>query len=207
MCGRFLLTVDLAEIVKRFGLRPVNIVFEPKAEIFPSESVPILIEGEEKKLQLMKWGFKPAFTDKLLINARSETVDEKPTFKTPFLTKRCIIPANGFFEWKKINNENVKHKITLKSGGIFGFAGLYNTFRDKYNNPYEAFTILTTAPNEQMKNLHHRMPVILEKSAEKLWLDPKLQDIGLLKGFLKPFHEELSIESLDAGDVQLTFPL
>lgn len=196
MCGRFLLTVDLAEIIKRFGLGYTNISYTPKPEIFPSDSVPILVNPGEKQLRIMKWGFKASFTDKLLINARSETVDVKPTFQPSFLRKRCIIPANGFFEWKDIDNKKVKHQITLPEQKIFSFAGLYNIFKDKNNKAFEAFTILTTSPNEDMKQLHHRMPVILDPSVEDLWLNHEIQDQVLLKALLKPFEGKLVIQSL-----------
>lgn len=194
MCGRFQLYVDIYSIIERYGIKDLSIFFNPKKEIFPSETSPVVVFDGEKRIKILKWGFSPSYAKRLIINARSETVDVKQTFRDSFTKRRCLVPANAFFEWDKRNGKNKKHKIYLKDEKIFSMAGIYNTFKDKNGNRLDAFTILTTEANEKIKTIHNRMPVIIERKHEDLWLDYSIKDIRVLKAILKPYTKDVIIE-------------
>ncbi|MTI46650.1 MAG: SOS response-associated peptidase [Firmicutes bacterium] len=191
MCGRYLLTVDLNTLLARYRLNDndIQISFSPMNEIFPSNKVPVVLDKGERQIKMLSWGFNPSYAKRLIINARGETVDFKPTFKYSFLNKRCLIPATGFYEWEKVNGKSIKHQIFLDNAKIFSFAGIYNTFKDKNGRDYEAFTIITTTPSKDIERIHNRMPVILKKEDEDIWLDENNRDIGVLKSLLKPYDD------------------
>lgn len=209
MCGRFQMGIEFQKLLERYKIfkdTDIDLNFKPRNEIFPSNEVPVIVDDENRQLSMMKWGFSPSYSKKLLINARSETVDVKPTFKSSFYNRRCIIPANGFYEWKKENGEKIKHRIYVGKNRIFSMAGIYNKFIDKKGNIFAAFTILTTSANDTMKSIHHRMPVIIGEEDEKIWLDSDCEDIGLIKDLLKPYEKEISIEKVELQE-QLTLPI
>jgi putative SOS response-associated peptidase YedK len=193
MCGRFLLTTEFETIIQRFGIVNADSTMMRTGEIYPSNEVPVVFGNGEKRLKVMKWGFTPSFTKKLLINARSETADIKPTFKNSFLNKRCLIPANAFFEWEKANNMSIKRKVYLEEEDLFAMAAIYNSFKNDDGQSYDAFTILTTAANGKMEKIHDRMPVILQKERETLWLDDSIKDIRVLKSLLVPYNGSMII--------------
>lgn len=196
LCGRFQMSMDFALLLERYGIKVPEIVINPKAEVFPSGDVPVVLNQGEKKMKILKWGFSPSFAKRLIINARSETIDIKPTFKSAFNSRRCLVPANGFFEWQKTDGKSIKHRIHLGNDEIFSMAGIYDSFTDKDGSTFEAFTILTTSATEDLKRIHHRMPVILNKSDEDLWLDNDIKDFRLLKGLLRPYSERMIIEKV-----------
>lgn len=136
----------------------------------------------------------PSFAKRPLINARGETVDIKPTFQYSFYNQRCLIPATGFFEWEKAESKKIKRKISLNNERIFSMAGLYNVFKDNNGIEYYAFTIITTEANQEMKTIHDRMPVILNREKEKLWLNNNIKAPLILKDLLKPYEGILLIE-------------
>lgn len=144
----------------------------------------------------MRWGLIPHWAKdssfgSRLINARSETVSQKPAFRRAFQRARCLVPADGFFEWKKSESGNKEPmRITMKHGTLFAFAGLWEKWMDATGNAVYSFTILTTHPNEKMRRLHHRMPVILKESDEWIWLDPTIHDPGVLHSLLSPCESE-----------------
>lgn len=127
-----------------------------------------------------------------MINARSETAAQKPSFKNLIAKKRCLIPADGFYEWKKSNKTKTPMRVTLKDKELFAFAGLWNTWNDPKGESIDSCTIITCSPNPFMKQIHDRMPVILSPKAEELWLDPELSDTAKLTGILVPYKAELS---------------
>ncbi|WP_427339383.1 SOS response-associated peptidase [Caloranaerobacter sp. DY30410] len=189
MCGRYYLFTDIGEISKRFNINYCDILIKPMAEIFPSNEVPIIINNEKgKMIKLMKWGFNLPYLKKLIINARSETIDTKKLFKYSFYNKRCLIPASGFFEWKKENGKNIKYKIYLKDESLFSMAGIYSFFRDKNGEYVNCFTILTTNANKKISSIHNRMPVILDRESEQIWLNNSIKDESL-KELLKPIDD------------------
>lgn len=206
MCGRFLLlsegeNVEIEKILKEISEKYKNQYTEIKlGDIHPTDMAPVVTKQNNHEVaQLFKWGF-PLSKDKngLLINARGETLDEKVTFKNLLKSKRCIIPASAFYEWKAVGKDKHKYLIKPQDEALFYMAGLYSTFIDLQGKPYTSFVIITTAANEQMSSIHHRMPVIFSKSKEaELWSDNASYDFSLLKGLIKPYEERLSIKGED----------
>lgn len=193
MCGRYALDADIDVLINQYKAIIGNSKFEGSSEIFPTNTVPIIRELENRQLDLLKWGFMPPFTKKPLINARAETIDIKPTFKNSFINKRCIIPATSFFEWEKVQDKKIKRRISINRR-LFSIAGIYNTFYDNEGKEYEAFTILTIDANQEMKHIHERMPVILSDEDAERWLDNDNKNILELKSLLIPWKGSLIIE-------------
>lgn len=188
MCGRYYLYIKLEKLLNKYGIKDTEINYTPKKEVFPSEKSPIIINSDNKnyQLKLFKWGFSPSFTNNLIINARSETIEKKSIFKNSFLKRRCLIPATGFFEWKSTGSGKEKYKIYLKNSSVFSFAGIFDYFEDNNGNQIPAYTILTTSANSKIRPIHNRMPVILNSDREKDWLDHNIKNICYLKNLLKP---------------------
>ncbi|SHE57010.1 Putative SOS response-associated peptidase YedK [Tissierella praeacuta DSM 18095] len=194
MCGRFSLDTNIDMLIERYKAIKTVGRFNPQEEVFPTNMVPIVINNNNNnELKIMKWGFMPAFTKKPIINARTETVDIKPLFKNSFYSRRCLVPVTSFFEWQNINGKKIKRKISVKDENIFSLAGLYNVFRDTDGKEYESFTIITTDANETMKEIHHRMPVILPREMEKYWLDTSSEDLDIIKSIMKPYDGKIKI--------------
>lgn len=206
MCGRFLLSVDVEELLERYravkgwsvpagsdelyGLERASFLPPATREIFPTNTVPIVTAGAPRRLEQMYWGFTPPYAKGPIINARSETADIKPMFREALSIRRCIVPADAFFEWKKEGGRKLKMIIRNKERSILSLAGLYGEFPSKEGAPRLAFAILTTVPNPQMAEIHDRMPVILPEEAEVVWLDPKVLDAGKVKPLLQSFDPE-----------------
>ena len=163
-------------------------------EVFPTNKQAIVVGGGKKSIEGAVWGFAPPFAKRPLINARGETVHEKPTFKEAFLMGRCIVPATSFFEWEKMEDKKIRREIRVRDQEIFSMAGLYSTFRDKAGLTFVAFTIITTEANSQMKKIHDRMPVILHRDKEDLWLNREERDLDRLKSLMAPTDLVLEIE-------------
>lgn len=195
MCGRYALKITIEELIERYGVTEYDFDINPREEIFPTDWAPVLLENEGKrKISKLKWGFKPPFTSRPIINARGETLDQKSIFRKSFLSRRCIIPASAFFEWKKEGPEKVKYRIFHKDNKIISLAGIFDTFTSENGERLNCFTIITTSPAGQLKEIHERMPVILEKGEEKYWLDNSNSDQEYLKKMLKPYPGRLVIE-------------
>ncbi len=193
MCGRYTITLTLEELIFHYllGLQP-NFFHTPRYNVAPGQMIPVIInDGEKNRIGELKWGLIPSWApdEKAgynMINARAETLTEKPAFRTLIQRKRCIIPADGFFEWKVNGKEKQPMRVMLKSGGIFSMAGLYDTWITADGGKIHTCTIITTEPNELMKDIHDRMPVILAVEDEKIWLD-KGQKVEQMKMLLKPY--------------------
>lgn len=192
MCGRFVCSTDKDDFQSRFGFSdPQGILLKPRFNVAPTQLHPVvIIENDQRVLKMMRWGLIPVWAkdEKIgasLINARAETVDTKPSFRTAFKKRRCLVLANGFYEW---NREDKKNKrpfyIRLTSCEPFAFAGLWESWGP---DNLESFTIITTEANELVAQIHDRMPVILHEKDEGTWLDPDLQDPVKLKALLKPY--------------------
>ncbi|PRY81041.1 SOS response-associated peptidase [Alkalibacterium olivapovliticus] len=197
MCGRYGLTVSEQELIDRYQLDPEDYSLdayeiEEKEEIFPTTENIVLLPNH--KLYPVKWGFTPSFAKRPLINARSESIQEKKTFKEPFATKRCIVPASYFFEWKKNEDQKKEKKlIRVKDLPVFSMAGVCERYTDDNGKSYLTYAILTTEANDQMKPIHDRMPVILDQKDEAMYL--KLDtDLTKVQTLLKPTKRELVIE-------------
>ena len=141
---------------------------------------------------MMKWGLIPFWAKdpsigNRMINARAETVAEKPSFRNAFTRRRCLIVADGFFEWRKEGKTKTPMRIILKNGEPFGFAGLWETWKSPEDELIRSCTIITTTPNEVMEPIHNRMPVILPRDAEAQWLNVSVTDTGVLRELLVPY--------------------
>lgn len=169
----------------------------PRYNIAPTQSLPILVaEQGKRRLVSMRWGLIPRWAKdpsigNRLINARSETLTQKPAFRRSFQRQRCLVPADSFFEWRK--NETGKKeplRVMLEGGELFGFAGLWDQWTDPQGETVHSFTIITTRSNEKMERIHHRMPAILHHAEENLWLDPEIRDPAILQPVLDPIASE-----------------
>lgn len=194
MCGRFSLFSDINDISARFSASAGSLELNPRYNIAPGADCPIIIADAGRVVKLMRWGLVPGWAKDpsigyKMINARAETIESKPSFKHIIKTKRCIVPCDGFFEWSAEAGAAGKQpwRIKLKSGETFGLAGLWDSWAQPGGNRLDTFTIITTGPNNLIEKIHNRMPVILERENEGLWLDKSIADITTLKGLLKPF--------------------
>lgn len=192
MCGRYGLTVSKEELEERYEATWTEGEFTGQEEIFPTTDNTVLLPNQ--KLYRVKWGFTPSFAKRPLINARSETILEKKTFKEPFSKKRCLIPATYFFEWQKVegNEKKEKKRIQMKDLPIFSMAGICERYTNENGKSQLTCSILTTEASEQMASIHDRMPVILEPEDEQFYLnldnDPKE-----VQAILKPSSRRLEI--------------
>lgn len=197
MCGRFTLTTDLERLETRFDFQAANLSFVPRYNIAPSQSVLTVIADEgEKRVGFLRWGLIPSWAKdstigNRMINARAETVAEKPSFRRALQKRRCLVLADGFYEWRKEGRTKTPMFITLKSREPFAFAGLWETWKPPTGDPVHSCTIITTSPNSLMAAIHDRMPVILPGTAESLWLDRTVADPHALLPLLTPYAAEL----------------
>jgi len=171
MCGRFTF-IDIEDIRERFKAEPIHL--KPNYNVAPTQNVPVI---------------NPAIGHKM-INARTETVDDKPRCKHRLQRKRCLIVADGFYDRKKEGRTKRPYRITLKNKELFGFAGPWDTWKSPDGDIVNSCTIITTTHNELMAGIHDRMPVILSRDAERAWLDQSIVDAGYLKSLLVPYPAE-----------------
>ncbi len=191
MCGRFQLSVKGKEISERFNVEVFNEMYSPSYNCAPSQTLPVITNSRRDVLSFFRWGYIPPGANLSkpglgLINARSETISEKPAFKKAFITHRCLIPSNGFYEWR--TGDKVPFRIFLKNEPLFSMAGIWSAWTDSNNNIINTFSIITTRANNKMSKIHHRMPVILTQEKEKEWLT--INDEGFLKNLLAPIGNE-----------------
>jgi putative SOS response-associated peptidase YedK len=199
MCGRFTLTAEFHEIIDRFAIEAAieEELYLKSYNVAPSHSVlSVINDGEKNRLGYLKWGLIPSWSkdEKIgskLINARAETLAEKPSFRDAFRKRRCLVLADGFYEWKRHENgTKTPMRIKLKSNEVFAMAGIWERWK-KGNDTIFTCTVITTSPNELMSNIHDRMPVILHKDDEQTWLNSEFQDSQLLSKYFQPFPQEL----------------
>jgi putative SOS response-associated peptidase YedK len=197
MCGRFTLTDPDADLSVQFGLPEIPDL-EPRYNIAPTQPVAAVRlhpQNAARELAMLHWGLIPFWAKdpkigSRMINARSETVAEKPAFRAAFRQRRCLIVADGFYEWQKTNGTKQPYYIRLHDARPFAFAGLWERWQGP-ESVIESCTLLTTAPNELLSSVHNRMPVILKPSDYDLWLDPDLNHAEMLGEVLRPFPSEL----------------
>jgi putative SOS response-associated peptidase YedK len=192
MCGRFARSTRADILIREFGARKTLTDPDPGYNIAPGQGIIIVKNQGDKQLVTCRWGFIPSWTKDpasacKMINARAETVAEKPAFRTAFLSNRCLVVADGFFEWQKGDRGKKPYYIRLTSGRPFGFAGLYSTVTSPQGERICTCTIITTDANELVSSVHDRMPVIIPKDREDLWLDPAVRDPDALLGLLRPY--------------------
>jgi len=195
MCGRYTLRTPVETLAEEFGISDPLPEIPTRYNIAPTQEVAaVLEEDEERKLEMLRWGLIPSWADdpavgNRMINARSETAAEKPSFRTAFRKRRCLILADGFYEWQKTNGGKQPYYIRMKNGSPFAFAGLWESW-DKYGGEIRSCTILTTDANEMVREVHHRMPVILPPETYDLWLDPDMRETELLLDLLRPYPDD-----------------
>jgi putative SOS response-associated peptidase YedK len=202
MCGRYEL-IDGQRVFMRFqvaqSMLPIPIL--DNGDVRPTQQVVVL--QTDHVLSLMKWGLVPAWAKdpsigSKMINARAEGIESKPSFKKPLRYQRCIIPASAFFEWKGNPGAKVKYRIARKDGELFGFAGLYEHWRDPRDpagGELTTCTIITTQPNALVAPIHTRMPVMLLPEDEEHWLDPDMCEPDELTSLLRPYPADLMTTS------------
>jgi len=197
MCGRFTLITSPEDLIDRFELIdgiPFDII--PRYNAAPSQFLSAIINVNGKnRIGRLRWGLVPSWAkdEKLafnMINAKSETLRKKPAFKGLLTRKRCLIPADGFYEWMKLDNRKQPMRIMLKSGEIFSFAGMYDTWINPEGDKVHTCTIITTKPNELVAEIHDRMPAILRREDESVWLDRNVQDGDLLETLLSSYDKD-----------------
>jgi len=193
MCGRFTLTLDPGELQELLDLGPFVHIVQPRYNIAPSQPIPIVKEPQTRAVELYRWGLVPSWADDpkigyRMINARSETAHEKPSFRAAFKYRRCLILADGFFEWHSGSKRTPKtpYFFKLENDHPFTFAGLYEHWQSKDGGELHTCTILTCPPNELVSKYHNRMPVILDKDDRWSWLEKEATPSNL-RGLLKPY--------------------
>ena len=198
MCGRFTLAVEDGELQAEFEGIDFPTQFAPRYNIAPSQPVLAIPNDGKHKADFFLWGLIPSWAKdpsigNRLINARAETLAEKPAFKGSFKHKRCLILADGFYEWKAATGTKgkVPHYIQMKSAGPFGFAGLWAEWRNSDGAELRSCTIITTGPNELMAPIHNRMPAIIRPEDRTTWLDPAVTELEVLAPLLQSFPADL----------------
>jgi putative SOS response-associated peptidase YedK len=195
MCGRFTLVTDPEKLMSRFHLQELPFDLTPRYNIAPGQPIPVILaDGGRRRIGQLRWGLVPSWAqdEKIgykMINARAETLQEKPAFRRLFERKRCIIPADGFYEWMQQGKGKHPMRITMKDGSLFAFAGLYDTWTRPDGEKLSTCTIITTKPNKIVADIHDRMPVILRREDRSLWLDRDHFDADLLQSLLIPYDE------------------
>ena len=192
MCGRFTLTTDLEQLEERFSFHAADLSFHSHYNIAPSQQVLAIISAEERRGGFLRWGLIPSWAKdpslgNRMINARAETLAEKPSFRRALQKRRCLVLADGFYEWKTEGKKKTPMYISLKSHEPFGFAGLWETWKAPNGEAIHSCTIVTTTPNSLMESIHNRMPVILTRDTEAYWLDRSIEDPPQLLPLLAPY--------------------
>lgn len=189
MCGRFSQTKSKQDIKKRFNVKKVPDGIENLFNVAPDQNIPVILNENPDEIALVKWGLVPSWskeekTQYSMINARAETLLEKPSYKRLINKKRCLIIADSFYEWKKIDGKKAPYRILMKNEELFTFAGLWDLW-EKDGKRIISCSIITTAPNKLVARIHDRMPVILPKEQESEWLSDIAADkaIELLKSY------------------------
>lgn len=192
MCGRFSITLEPADFQEEFELGEFPVDFQPRYNVAPTQPVAAVRDADSRKVEWLKWGLIPSWAKEAsigarMINARSETLAEKPSFKQAFSRRRCLILADGFFEWHRSGDQtpSTPYYITLKEKKPFAFAGLWDRWQLPGADETLSCTIITCMPNELIAPLHDRMPVILDRETAWQWMSAAPLD--QLNGMLKPY--------------------
>ncbi|HBB66640.1 MAG: hypothetical protein A2X28_10915 [Elusimicrobia bacterium GWA2_56_46] len=185
MCVRYSQTFEAGELVKRFHVKPPSMPVRPSYNISAGQEAPVIAGGV---IKMLRWGFIPGWAGsggrEGFINARAEGIASRPTFKNAFYNKRCVVPADGFYEWAHTAGEKVPYRFELRDKGLFAMAGVYDEATGTY-------AVVTCLANALVKTVHHRMPVILDGEREKLWLDLRSSNTEELLPILRAFDSAL----------------
>src|SRR3990167_1270376 len=175
MCGRYGFQ-DPDKIRDYYDIQGDLKDLKPRYNAAPAQQLPVILRNAKLHAKIMRWGLIPFWAKDMsigykMINARAEGVESKPSYRKPFKSLRCLVPASFFFEWDKVGDNRTPFLIKLKNQDVFSFAGLYDIWKDAENKEFKSFTIITTQPNAKVAKVHDRMPVILTKDEESKWLD------------------------------------
>lgn len=196
MCGRYSITITSQQIAEIFDVPQPDFSTEPRYNVAPTQVVPIVVGSAERRLAQGRWGLVPSWSKDIaigskMINARAETLSEKVSFRQALQKRRCLVPADGFYEWQRDGKKKQPFRITLPGDKTFAFAGLWENWVSPDGPVLTTFTIVTTDPNEAVSKLHHRMPAILATEKQQSdWLQAENSDIAEM---LVPYRGELKI--------------
>ena len=198
MCGRYRLSRRKQRVEEYFDTESDEPEWTPRYNIAPSQPVPVIRQNPNeprRELSLMRWGLIPSWAKDAsvaarMINARSETAGTKPAFRDPLTNRRCLIPADGFYEWVRTGKVKQPYCFEVNDGELFAFAGIWDRWTDPNRHTVETFSILTTSPNAVTSAVHDRMPVILDPDGYDMWLDPGMRDITTASELLKPYDAQ-----------------
>ncbi len=204
MCGRYTLATPTEALAGLFHLQTALPSLRPRYNIAPTQPVAVVrrsTEGE-REMVIIYWGLIPSWAKEpdignRLINARSETVSEKPSFRSAFKRRRCLVPTDGFYEWQRLNKRKQPHYVCMSDGEPFAFAGLWESWEGEDETVIESCTILTTEANAFVRPIHNRMPVIVEPGDYDLWLEAEPDRTGALARLMRPY----------SGDRLTAFPI
>jgi len=205
MCGRFDLHSEPAVLLKEFRIDHAGVDYRPSYNIAPSRNIVIVKDDGKRYLSQCRWGFIPSWAEDSnigykMINARAETVAEKPAFREAFRRHRCLVVADGFYEWRRVGKQRQPVYVRLKSQKPIGFAGLYNTWTSPEGEAICTCAIITTDANDLLNPIHDRMPAIIPKDKEDLWLDPNVREKEKLAPLLSPYPSQ-EIEIYDVSPI------
>jgi putative SOS response-associated peptidase YedK len=197
MCGRYRLTRKKEILAEHFGIEPDD-NWQPRYNVAPTQDVAVIRQDSKQPKRIastMRWGLIPFWSKDpkmgaKMINARCEGIEEKPAFKEALRKRRCLIPADGFYEWQKSGGTKKPFCFTMTDDSLFAFAGIWERWKDPEGKWIETCSIITTTPNKLTEDVHDRMPVILHPEDYDLWLDPGFHDVATLTGLLKPYEAE-----------------
>ena len=195
MCGRYSLIADIGELQERFGFDGSELSHAPRYNVAPTQMALTVTNGSERRGSYMRWGLIPSWAKSAsvgnrMINARAETVAEMPSFRTALQRRRCLVLADGFYEWQGEGSSRRPMRITMASGEPFAFAGIWSIWKDPEDNSIPTCAIITTSANELLRPIHHRMPVILPRNMEGFWLDRSNQDTTEFRSVLTPYPDD-----------------
>lgn len=197
MCGRFALSAKTSDIEKLVNKNPIKLNISPRYNIAPTQSVLAITSKDPDNFTFTRWGLIPYWAKDMtigssLINARAETLEEKPSFRNSFKKKRCLIFADGYYEWKALKGSKIKvpYFVSNNGGQPFAFAALWDSWKNPEGEIIESATIITTSPKSKLSEIHHRMPVMLDKNNYDLWLDVKSDNSKEIKELLNSTKAE-----------------
>ena len=193
MCGRFTLHHATEDVAERFAVEQTLLELTPRYNIAPSQPVAAVIQRDSRVLTELKWGLVPSWArdpgiGNRMINARAESLAAKPAFRNAYARGRCVIPASGYFEWKREGKQRIPMLVRRASGAPLAFAGLYERWKTPDDAVLRTCTIVTTEPDEVAGTVHNRMPALLTDDAREVWLDRELEDLDALSGVLRPYR-------------------
>src|SRR5216683_6775037 len=196
MCGRYRLSRRKQIVEEYFDAAPGQQDWNPRYNIAPTQDVPVIRQDPKKpirELSLMRWGLIPSWARDAsvaasMINARSETASAKPAFRDALKSRRCLIPADGFYDWVRTGKAKQPYCFEVNEGELFAFAGIWDRWKDPHRGWIKTCSILTTTPNAVTSSVHDRMPVILDPDSYDLWLDPGMKNVDAASELLKPLN-------------------